>query len=225
MCRKAFRDLNGREIVVLAAITRSDYLDFSFRLGLDLAAILLVSVGLYLPRHRRRDLFLVFVVFNLGVFCVLSVITERKISSAVGFGLFALLSIVRLRSQPYANVELSYFFASLVLGVVNGIGHTDRWFKVMISALIVLGLFMLDHPSIQRVVQRRRVILDAVYTDPAVVRAELERRFGVRIVELLIRQVDYVRETTSVSMGYVEKSPSAASSLFSLEDAEERDAE
>lgn len=209
--------------MLAAAVHGSDYGDFAFRLGLDLAAILLVATVLYLRRHRRRDLVLVFVIFNLGVFCVLSVITERKISAAVGFGLFALLSIIRLRSQPYANVELAYFFSSLVLGVVNGIGHTDRWFKLMIDALIVIGLFAADHPSIQRVVQRRRVILDAVHTDVAELRRELERRFGVQIVDLLIREVDYVRETTSVAVSFVEGSPSTASSLFSLEEDDRGD--
>lgn len=210
---------------VLAAITRSDYTDFGFRFGLDLAAILLVAGALYLPRHGRRDLFLVFVVFNVGVFAVLSVITERKITAAVGFGLFALLSIVRLRSQPYANVELAYFFSALVIGVVNGIGHTDWLFKLMIDGLIVVGLFAVDHPSIQRAVQRRLVLLDAVHTDLTALRVELERRFGVSIVELRIRRIDYVRETTSVEIGYLDTNPSGASSLFPFEDDVDRDDE
>lgn len=208
---------------MLAAITRGDYADFGVRFGLDLAAILLIAGAIYLPRHGRRDLFLVFVVFNIGVFAVLAVITEKKITAAVGFGLFALLSIVRLRSQPYANVELAYFFSALVLGVVNGIGHTNWLFKLMIDALIVVGLFAFDHPSIQRVVQRRRVLLDSVHTDSVALRAELERRFDVGIVELRIRQIDYVRETTSVSIGYVDNNPATASSLFSLEDDADRD--
>lgn len=209
---------------VLAAIKGSDYTDFGFRFGLDLLAIMVVAALLYLPRHGRRDLFLVLVVFNVGVFAVLSVITERKITAAVGFGLFALLSIVRLRSQPYANVELAYFFSSLVLGVVNGIGHTDRWFKLMIDAIVVVGLYALDHPKLQRaVVQRRRVLLDAVHTDPVALMAELESRFGVRIVDLRIRRIDYVRETTSVSIGYVDNSTATASGLFLLEDDEDRE--
>ena len=39
----------------------------------------------------------------------------------VGFGLFAVLSIVRLRSEPFSNRELAYFFVALVLALVCAI--------------------------------------------------------------------------------------------------------
>jgi hypothetical protein len=200
------------------SLSGADWTDFFARLGLDLAAVLAVAGGSYLRRHYRRDLFLVFVTFNLGVFCVLEIITEKKISAAVGFGLFALLSIIRLRSEPFGNVELGYVFASLVLGVVNGIGHGGIWLKLVVDAIIVTAVFVLDHPRLQTPIQRRRVELDAVHTDTEALRAELERRFGVKIVELVISQVDYVRETTSASIRYIERSPRPSSSLFALED-------
>jgi hypothetical protein len=201
-----------------ARLDSGDWADFFVRLGMDLTAILLVALVFYLRRHRRRDLFLVFMSFNLGVFGVLAVITERKISAAVGFGLFALLSIIRLRSQPFANTELAYFFAALVLGVVNGIGHRDNLLSAVIDVMVVVAVFALDHPRVQTPIGRRRVRLDEVWTGPDELRAELERRFGVEIVELRISEIDYVRETTSVSIRYVERSGRSASNLFAFEE-------
>lgn len=211
--------------MIAAALHQADYVDFTVRFGLDLAAILAVAGVLYLRRHQRRDLFLVYVTFNIGVFSVLAVITEKKISAAVGFGLFALLSIIRLRSQPYANVELAYFFTALVLGVVNGIGHGDRLFKLLIDAIVVVAMVVLDYPRVQPTVQRRRVTLDAVHTDPRALQTDLERRFDVDILDLRITAIDYVRDTTSVRIGFVERHPGVAGGLFALDeddDAEER---
>jgi hypothetical protein len=204
--------------VTAAALNGGDWADFLARLSMDLLAILLVALVFYLRRHQRRDLFLIFVSFNLGVFGVLAVITEHKISAAVGFGLFALLSIIRLRSQPFANVELAYFFASLVLGVVNGIGHGDKRLNAVIDLVLVAAIFVLDHPRLQVPIQRRRVMLDQVWTDSDALRTELEGRFGVEITELRISEVDYVRETTSVSIRFVGGSRRPASDLFTLEE-------
>ena len=203
--------------VAAATLNGGDWTDFLARLGMDLLAIVLVALVFYLRRHHRRDLFLIFMSFNLGVFGVLAVITEHKISAAVGFGLFALLSIIRLRSQPFANVELAYFFASLVLGVVNGIGHGDKRLNAVVDLVLVAAIFVLDHPRLQVPIQRRRVMLDQVWTDSDALRTELEQRFGVEITELRISEVDYVRETTSVSIRYLgDRRP--ASDLFTLEE-------
>jgi hypothetical protein len=203
--------MDGERVLIFAKaaqLSPQDFGDFFARLGMDLAAALLISAVIYLRRHLRRDRFLIFMAFNLGVFSVLSVITERKISAAVGFGLFALLSIIRLRSQPFGNIDLAYFFSALVLGVVNGIGHGDLRLNAIVSALIVLSLFVLDHPRIQTRFERRRVTLDAVYTDLPALHQELQRRLGLDIVEVRITSIDYVRETTSVSVRY--KAPDRA---------------
>jgi hypothetical protein len=194
-----------------------DYRDFLVRFGLDLAAILVVGVGLYARRHRRRDLVLVFTTFNVGVFAVLAVITEHKIGAAVGFGLFALLSIIRLRSEPFANVELGYFFACLVLAVVNGISHGDLVFSSVVDVIVIVAIFALDHPRFQQAIETRLVTLDAVFTDADELCAELERRFGVEIVELRINEIDYVRETTAVAIRYLDRSRRRASASFAFE--------
>jgi len=186
-------------------ITALDYRDFAVRLAIDLAALLIIAGALYVRRHYRRDRFFVFAIFNLGVFGVLAVITQHKISASVGFGLFALLSIIRLRSEPFANVELGYFFVALVLGVVNGISHSDFGLEGVVSAVVVTGVFAFDHPRIQTAELRRRVTLDAVYTDLDELHTELEKRFGLTILDLRITSIDYVRETTSVTIRFLDR--------------------
>jgi hypothetical protein len=141
------------------------------------------------------------------VFTVLTVITERTIPAGVGFGLFALLSIIRLRSEPFANVDLGYFFLSLVLAVVNGIGHVDHRLTGFLCVLVIVAVYLIDHPRIQRTTIRVEVILDSVITNQAALRLELKGRFGSEIVAMTIVEVDYVRETMRVWVTYVEGRP------------------
>jgi hypothetical protein len=193
--------------MLLAAdrLTTGDYWEFLKRLAVDLVALLLVAVVLYVRRHERRDRLFVFAIFNVGVFAVLAVITEFKITAAVGFGLFALLSIIRLRSEPFANVDLGYFFVALVLAVVNGISHSDLLFGTIVSGIVVLAVFAFDHPHVQTAVLQRDIVLDAVHNDATALEDELRERFGLAIVDLRIVEVDFVRETTTVVLHYLDR--------------------
>ena len=99
--------------------------DLLLRLGLDALALAALLYGLFLPRHKRMDLVVVYALFNLGLFLALVVISQGQVSMGVGFGLFAVLSIVRLRSEPYSNRGFAYFFVAIVLALVCAIdiGH------------------------------------------------------------------------------------------------------
>lgn len=174
-----------------------DYADLTLRLFVDLVALGLLS-ALIVRRRPRRGLIMVYGTFNVGLFAVLSVISVRHVGPAVGFGLFAMLSIVRLRSEPFSNAELSYFFAALVLALVNGLRIDDVPFQLGLDAAVLVCLFFVDHPALYRRTARQVVTLDAVFTDPAELRAELERRLGMPILEADVQETDYVRDLTRV---------------------------
>ena len=188
---------------MMGATVAVDWGDFLVRLFVDLVAISLLAAFLYLRRHARRDLFLVYTAFNVGLFIVLAVITSRHISAGLGFGLFAILSIIRLRSEPFDNTELAYFFGALVIALVNGFERQQYAFIVVLNLLVVATLFFIDHPAFHTTIRRRRINVDRVETDSDALRTDLARRLGLEIVELSIDEIDYVRETTRVSVRYV----------------------
>src|SRR3954469_1735990 len=115
--------------------------DLVLRLAIDLGCMAILA-GLVARRRPRRGLFVVFTTFNIALFCVLTIISAKRIGPAVGFGLFALLSIVRLRSEPFTNQELSYFFSALALALINGIRIHDHLIPVLLDAVLLITLFL-----------------------------------------------------------------------------------
>jgi hypothetical protein len=202
-------------------LSQEDYAAFFLRLFIDLLAVLLLGVAIFQKRHGRRDLVVAFLTFNVGLVAVMSVISTRHIGTGLGFGLFAMLSIIRLRSEPFDHVELGYFFGALVLALVNGIAKTDAAFSVVLSLLVISVAYLADHPSLHATVRRRRITLDTVETDAAALRGRLEAAHGIRIVDLAITQVDYVRDTSRVVIRYVDPIP--GSSSLELADSEVHD--
>jgi hypothetical protein len=184
-------------------MTREDWVNLLVRLFVDLVAVGVLSL-MVSRRRPRRGLFMLYSSFNIGLFAVLVVISHKHVGPAIGFGLFAMLSIVRLRSEPFGNADLAYFFCALVLALANGLRLDDEGLAIAMSALILVGLWLVDHPALYRRTARQRVTLDEVVTGDAAVRAALERRLGVEVVEAVVEETDYVREVTRVSVRYLQ---------------------
>jgi hypothetical protein len=176
-------------------------------MGLDLVTIAALVYGLFLPRHRRMDLVVVFALFNIGLFLALVVISSGEVGIGVGFGLFAVLSIVRLRSEPFSNRELAYFFIALVLALVCAIDLGNLAFTGALAALALLAAWAIDHPAVSRPVRRTSVTLEQAINDGEPLRRHLEARLQARVVDMTVLEIDYVRETTKVDVRYRPSSP------------------
>src|SRR3954451_21665336 len=134
---------------LLAATTRHppfDYASFGARFGLDLVALALLLWALLRRHGGRRDLMSVVACFNIGLFVVLTAIESAASATAIGFGLFAMLSIIRLRSEPFSNTELGVFFAGLVLALVNGVSGIPLPLALVLNAILLGALVVSDHP-------------------------------------------------------------------------------
>jgi hypothetical protein len=184
-------------------MSRADWANLLLRLFLDLTSIGLLSL-MVARRRPRRGLFMVYAAFNVGLFAVLTVITHEHFAAGIGFGLFAMLSVVRLRSEPFGNADLAYFFCALVLALVNGVRLDDAFVALGLDAVVLIALFLVDHPSLYRRTARQRVTLDEVVTGDVALRAAIERRLGVEVVDVTVEETDYVRETTRVSVRYLQ---------------------
>ena len=190
--------------ILLAKAAAVDYPEFTQRLALDVVAIGILTHLLFLRRHGRRDLRDTFVIVNICVFAALSVIGSQKISVGVAFGLFAILSIIRLRSEPYDNIEIAYFFGSLTLALINGFEQSQIVLTVILDALVLATVYVIDHRTLRtKTVRRRKITLDTAETDVDVLRTMLAERMGVEIVSVAINEIDYVHGTTSVVIRYV----------------------
>jgi hypothetical protein len=185
--------------------------DLALRLAIDLAAIAALVYGLFHPRHRRMDLVVVYALFNIGVFLALSVIAAGELSMGVGFGLFAVLSIVRLRSEPFSNRELAYFFVALVIALVCALDLGSPAYAGLLAGVALLAAWAIDHPRISRPTRRIEVALERVFADDEALREHLRERLRAPVLDVTVREVDYVRDTMrlEVRLGE-EESPDGA---------------
>jgi hypothetical protein len=178
------------------------YADYAIDLAIDVAAIFVMAYALYFRRHRRADLLLGYVTLNIGLFVAMSVLITVRVDIALGFGLFAILSIIRLRSSTVTQQEVAYYFVALVLGLVNGMNLPDRPLVVLVNVLLLVTMFVVDSKPLRERTRRVEITLDVVHADDAALVADLERRLGGRVMYHQVDEVDYVRDITVVDVRY-----------------------
>jgi len=177
----------------------TDYEHFLASLLVDLVAISLLTYGLYYRRHQRRDLTLGLMGVNVGLFAVSSFTATSTISVGFGIGLFALLSVIRLRSTSASQEEIGYYFIALVIGLVNGLSNGNAWGVTITLNVVLLGvMFVADHPRMLPHSERHRVVLKGAPASLDSLRAEVERRLGYEVTRLRVLEIDYSRKRTSI---------------------------
>jgi Domain of unknown function (DUF4956) len=173
------------------------------RLAIDGVALAALVYGIYLRRHRRMDLAVVYAMFNVGLFIAVIVITRGHVTLGVGLGLFAVLSMVRLRSETYSNRELGYFFVALVLALVMAVDTGSLLLSAVLAAAALAAVWAIDHPRLSRPTRRLEVTLELVFKDQQALQRHLEERLNATILDVWILEVDYVRETTRAAVRYI----------------------
>ena len=172
------------------------------RLGLDVAAMLVLVGVLYRRRAAAPEMTLVFTALNVGLFAAVSSIGSGNFPTGIGFGLFGLLSLVRLRSAAFTLKDVAYTFVALVLALVNGLPERNLLLVLALDALLLAAIWVADESRSVAPTRVMRLTLDRVLTEPEALDAELRDRLGLEPLSIAVDDVDLVRETTRVSVRY-----------------------
>lgn len=169
----------------------------------DLVAVGVLVFGVYFPRHHRRDLVASFLGVNVGVLAVAMTLSSASVGIGLGMGLFGVLSIIRLRSYEIAQHEIAYYFSALAIGLLGGLPAEANPLTSAMTALIVAVMYLGDHPRLFPGHRQRSLRLDSAYTDDEALRTCLEVLLGGRILNLTVKSVDLVNDTTQVEVRYL----------------------
>jgi hypothetical protein len=170
--------------------------------AVDLIAISVLVLGVYFPRHRRRDLVVAYLGVNVGVLAVAGALGQSSVGAGLGLGLFGVLSIIRLRSTELTQHEVAYYFSALALGLLGGLPGSSTALTVGLMVLVVLVLAIGDSPHLFARYRQQVMVLDRAITDEVALVAHLEQLLGARVHRVAVQRVDLVNDTTAVEVRY-----------------------
>ncbi|MBT2594851.1 DUF4956 domain-containing protein [Arthrobacter sp. ISL-72] len=168
----------------------------------DLAAISILTFGLYLRQHRRRDLVVSYLGMNVGVMAVAAALSGSAAGVGLGLGLFGVLSIIRLRSTELAQHEVAYYFSALALGLIAGLGIDPVWLPLALMGMILLVMFVGDHSRVLPAYRHQTVILDRAIAVDEELYARLEEVVHGKVHSATVQELDLVNDRTIVDVRY-----------------------
>jgi Domain of unknown function (DUF4956) len=181
-------------------------LELVVRLLIDVTAMLVLVFGIYYVRYRDKELVTAAALFNIFIFSVLTVLSQVEFGLAAGFGLFAILALFTLRSEPLGKTEITYFFGSVAIAVICSVQGTDIALVITKVLFVLLGAYLIDHPRVLRSVDSIRITLDRIdheaLSDADQMRAHLSKRLGVEVMSFQITQLDYINDMARINVFY-----------------------
>ncbi len=167
---------------------------------IDIAAISLLTLVIYFPRHHRADLVVAFTGVNIGVLGVAAMLSSVEVSMGFGLGLFGVLSIIRLRSSEISQREIAYFFAALAIGLLCGLPSDINYVAIGAVIALVVALAVTDSQRLFGHYFTEDITLDRAIADQEELRLELAGLLDAEILGVTTTRLDLVNDTTWVQV-------------------------
>jgi len=178
--------------------------------ALNLLVALVVVRFIYYPTRKNKNYVFTFLAFNTIIFFVISLLASTELSIGIGFGLFAIFSMLRYRTDAMPIREMTYLFAIIALSTINAILFSSDTIVVLLLAngIIAGFLFVLESGWGFQYESSRKILYDNVKMlkpeNEELLLADLERRTGVAVKRVEIGPVNLAKKTAELKIYYDE---------------------
>ena len=181
---------------------------FPYRITVDIASMIILIGCIYYPVHRKKDYFFTFFMFNITIFFVTLLMNEVGLSTGAAFGLFAVFSLLRYRTEDIDAKDMTYLFTCIALGLLSAV-NTGNLLEMLLANGIIIGTaYLLDGQFLLRTETVKNIQYDDVSKirpeQEAELIADLRRRTGLEIHRVEVGRVDYLRDSANVKVYYYE---------------------
>ena len=185
------------------------------RLLIDFAAVFILIRGVYYHVYKKVELFFTFFIFNLVIFLICFILNKVDMSMGAAFGLFAVFSMLRYRTEDVSIKDMSYLFLVIAMGLINAVtkikNAEDSYeyiFLVFTNATIILLAYLLE----SKILFKKEVIQIINYDNMDLIRPEdrtlliedIKKRTGINVHRVSISKIDLNKPSVQVKVYYFE---------------------
>ena len=197
--------------------------ELGIRFAINLAVCWILVHFFYYRKSQRRDYYFTFLVFSSAMLTLLYIMGNMEVGVGLTLGLFAIFGVIRYRTETVPIREMTYLFVIIALAAVNGLAplyhvvdlsaaphYVLGWGNVgvmaLVNLLIVLLIWILESDSLVKHTTTKLVLYDRIELIVPERReelvADLEKRLGVKVDNVEIGHVDFLKDATFIKVFY-----------------------
>ncbi|MBP5505140.1 MAG: DUF4956 domain-containing protein [Bacteroidales bacterium] len=216
--------MDVQAITDAAMTTCQSVTELCIRLFLNLLVCWILVQFFYYRKSRRRDYYFTFMVFSTAMLMLLYIMGNVEVGVGLTLGLFAIFGIIRYRTETVPIREMTYLFVIIALAAMNGLAPVYKLVGVasaaphyelntgavaimaLSNALVVLLIWILESERLLKHTSTKLVLYDRI--DLIVperreeLKADLEKRVGVKIDNLEVGHVDFLKDAAYIKIYY-----------------------
>jgi hypothetical protein len=176
--------------------------------AINLAVAALIVRLIYYPARQSKNFVFTFLGFSTVIYFVVSFLSVAELGIGVGFGLFAIFSVLRYRTSPMPAREMTYLFILIALSVMSAIlmQSADWLLLAAISIVICAVILILErewgfyYEGVKAIkYERTDLIRTECYTEML---ADLSERTGLALTRAEVGTINFVNEWANVKVYY-----------------------
>lgn len=185
-----------------------NYSDVLIRLLYNGLTAFIIIRFVYFPRDRRPEYLFTFLIFNQMIFFVCTFLKYIMMDIGFAFGLFAIFSILRYRTESIPIREMTYQFLVITLGALNGLVSHGSWHPellavnlfVLIAVVLLDGHFLNRSGSSQTVRYEKIELIRPDRRNELI--SDLKIRTGLNVTAVQINGIDFMRDSADLVVFY-----------------------
>lgn len=186
-----------------------------FRLLIDLVSVFLLVRVIYYPIYKHRELFFTYFIFNLVIFLISFLLNKVDLSMGAAFGLFAVFSMLRYKTEEIAIKDMTYLFLVIAIGLISAVtkikGADDTieyMFLIAVNVVILLITWLLE----SNLLMKKEMVKTILYENIELIRsgkqdellADLKLRTGFNIHRYSVHKIDFLKDAAQIKVYYYE---------------------
>lgn len=177
------------------------------RFTVNIIMVWIVVHFFYYPKSKRHDYYFTFLLFAVSIFMLIYLMDGSKMKIGAALGLFAVFGIIRYRTESVPIREMTYLFFLVALSVVNGMAQKLSIAELAAANLIfVVAVALAESNLLARHVSCKYVRYDNIALVTPDKRdemiADLEKRLGVKVLNVEIGSVDFLKDSALIKVFY-----------------------
>jgi len=182
--------------------------EFILNFGFNLLVTVALVRFIYYPVTRDKSYVFTFLAFNTIIYFVLSFMTSIELSVGVGFGLFAIFSVLRYRTDPIPVREMTYLFIIAALPVMNSAAlEASIWTQlVFANSVVLLILYLVEKEWGFQFENAKTITYEKVGLikpeNRELLLADLAERTGLKVKRLEIGRINFLRDSAQIRIYY-----------------------